>query len=64
MSMVKIAITASSTSKGQREREREQKKLVVTVRLDRESCYSSFKLSNSRAPDFELVLILTPLLPT
>lgn len=62
MSMVKIAITASSTSKGQRQRE--QKKLVVTVRLDRESCYSSFKLSNSRAPDFELVLILTPLLPT
>lgn len=65
MSTVKIAITASSTSKGQRERE--SKKIscnCFNARLDRESCYSSFRLSNSRAPDFELVLILPPLLPT
>lgn len=65
MSTVKIAITASSTSKGQRERE--SKKIscnCFNARLDRESCYSSFRLSNSRAPDFELVLILSPLLPT
>lgn len=65
MSMVKIAITASSTSKGQRERE--SKKIscnCFNARLDRESCYSSFRLSSSRAPDFELVLILSPLLPT
>lgn len=65
MSTVKIAITASSTSKGQRERE--SKKISCNwfnARLDRESCYSSFRLSNSRAPDFELVLILSPLLPT
>lgn len=63
MSTVKIAITASSTSKGQRE----SKKIscnCFNARLDRESCYSSFRLSNSRAPDFELVLILSPLLPT
>lgn len=65
MSTVKIAITPSSTSKGQRERE--SKKIscnCFNARLDRESCYSSFRLSNSRAPDFELVLILSPLLPT
>lgn len=61
MSTVKIAITASSTSKGQRERE--SKKIscnCFNARLDRESCYSSFRLSNSRAPDFELLLILSP----
>lgn len=49
------------------ERERESKKIscnCFNARLDRESCYSSFRLSNSRAPDFELVLILSPLLPT
>lgn len=65
MSTVKIAITASSTSKGQRERAKKKISCnCFNARLDRESCYSSFRLSNSRAPDFELVLILPPLLPT